>query len=116
MLAMVFAVIVAGCGAKDEAKEFPPESGAASSANPLTAPVDYLGAVAQAKIRTEIKVALMSLDNAIRLFQGQEGRFPKDLNELISKNYLPKLPNAPAHTQFAYDATTGKVELKAAKP
>src|SRR6185436_1634969 len=56
-----------------------------SSGNPLTAPVDYLGAVAKAQQSAVKTIDTVSLNNAIQLFQVQEGRFPTDLNELVTK-------------------------------
>src|SRR4051812_3792226 len=66
-----------------------------SSGNPITAPVDYLGAVAKAK-KTAVKVIdVSSLKQTIMLFNEQEGRYPKDLNELITMHYVPQLPAPP---------------------
>ena len=47
----------------------------------------------------------------IRLFNVQEGRNPKDLNELVTKQYLGALPYAPAGMKLVYDANEGKVSV-----
>jgi hypothetical protein len=36
---------------------------------------------------------------------------PKDLNELVTEKYMPKLPDAPAGSKIEYDAKTGTVKI-----
>src|SRR5712692_10235871 len=60
----------------------------AAGGNPATAPVDYFGAIAKGKITAETTVETASINQAVQLFLAQEGRFPKDLNELVGPNYL----------------------------
>ncbi len=89
-------------------EEAPPKP--TTAGNPITAPVDYLGAVAKGQ-KTALKtLGTVSLDSAIRTFFDQETRFPKDLNELVTSGVLPKLPAAPNGMKFDYDATTGLVK------
>ena len=52
-----------------------------------------------------------SLNQEVRLFNAQEGRYPADLNELVTKQYIGKLPEAPVGMKLSYDATTGKVAV-----
>jgi hypothetical protein len=40
-----------------------------------------------------------------------QGRNPKDLNELVEKKFYPKLPDAPMGMKLEYDATAGKVTV-----
>lgn len=82
----------------------------AASGNPITAPVDYLGAVAKAKKSTDAKLETASLKKAIDLFNAQEGRYPKDLNELVRPEYLSRLPQPPAGMKFDYNPATGEVK------
>ena len=77
----------------------------------MTAPVDYLGAVAKAKKTAEKTVEAASLQKTIDLFQAQEGRLPKSLNELVGPNYLSKLPTPPAGMKFDYNPATGQVKV-----
>jgi hypothetical protein len=86
----------------------PPPS--ASQGNPITAPVDYLGAVAKAQKSSGNTLSLVGVQQAINLFNTQEGRFPTNLNELVSPDYLPQLPTPPAGMKFSYDPSTGKVK------
>lgn len=82
-----------------------------SSGNPLTAPVDYLGAVGAAQKRAVKTIDLTSLTQAIQLFQSMEGRLPKDLNELVAERYIGKIPDAPYGSKIVYDAKTGQVKV-----
>ena len=100
-------VLVAGCDKKDAAST----STNTTSGNPLTAPIDYVGAVVNAQ-NVALKTAdLASLKSAIQQFKAQEDRFPKSLDELISQKYLPKLPQTPAGTKLQYDAASGVVSI-----
>ncbi|MBI2947313.1 MAG: hypothetical protein HYY23_06685 [Verrucomicrobia bacterium] len=109
---LAMAVSLAGCGKKDAAptaaKSTNPPS---TSGNPLTAPVDYLGAVGKAQKLATKTVDLTSLNQAIRQFHAGEDRFPKDLNELVAEGYLPRLPAAPPGTRLEYNAARGEVRL-----
>src|SRR5436309_1859973 len=103
-LILMAGLLFFGCGKKEAPK---PESN--SSGNPVTAPVDYLGAVAKAKKMAEKTVDSVGLQKTIDLFQAQEGRLPKNLNELVGPGYLSKLPAPPAGMKFDYNPTTGQV-------
>ena len=103
-----------GCSKKEkEAPKAAPNSNpnASASGNPLTAPVDYLGAVVRAKQTAQTTVGTVGLQKMVDLFHAQEGRLPKDLNELVSPNYAPALPVPPAGMKFDYNAATGQVKL-----
>jgi hypothetical protein len=111
-LGVCAAMLLAGCGDSSS----PPatakkETTTNASGNPVTAPVDYLGAVAKAK-KTSIKVAdVASLKQAINVFKQEEDRYPKDLNELVSKQYIPALPAPPYQMKYQYDAASGEVKV-----
>ncbi len=79
--------------------------------NPLTAPVDYLGGIANAKRLAERTVDLAAVNNAIQLFNAQEERLPRDLNELVERRYLPALPAAPAGMRMIYNPATGELKM-----
>jgi hypothetical protein len=109
------ALALAGCGKKEEGKAAAASSTNEnySSGNPLTAPVDYLGAVAKAKKSAEKTVEQVSLNQAVQQFSVAEGRYPKDLNELVTEKYLPRMPDPPYGMKFVYDAKTGQVSVVA---
>jgi len=108
-----FLILLAGCfliscGKKDASKA---QNTSTSSGNPVTAPVDYLGAVVRAKQTAQKTVGLVGLQQTILTFQAQEGRLPKDLNELVGPNYLSSLPEAPLNSKFDYNPATGEVKV-----
>jgi len=78
--------------------------------NPITAPVDYIGAVGQAQKYAVKTIDVSYLNQAVQLFNTQEGRLPKDLNELVP-NYVGKLPAAPYGMKLDYDPNTGQVKV-----
>ena len=100
---------LAGCGKKEEKSAASSTNN--STGNPLTAPVDYLGAVAKAKKSAESTVETVSLNKAIQEFSVAEGRYPKDLNELVTEKFLPRLPEPPYGMKIVYDAAKGEVKV-----
>jgi hypothetical protein len=103
-------LVLSGCGKKDAAPAVakatnPPTT----SGNPLTASVDYLGAVGKAQKLATKTADLTSLTQAIRQFHAGEDRFPNDLNELVREGYLPRLPAAPPGTRLEYNPARGEV-------
>ncbi len=101
-------LLLAGCQKKEAATPAATNTTSSTSGgNPLTAPADYLGAAAKAKKTSEKTVDTVAIQQAINLFNAQEGRFPKDLNELVSPDYLSKLPPPPHGMKFDYNPATG---------
>jgi hypothetical protein len=101
-------LLVSGCG-----KNPAPNSGAtntSSSGNPLTAPVDYLGAVSKAKKTADKSLATVGIDQAIKMYSAEMGNLPKDLNELVP-SYLSNIPPAPSGMKYDYDPKTGIVKV-----
>ena len=98
------ALILGACGQKPEA---PPVAATNSTANAN----GYLGALMknqQAAVKT---IDTTSLDQAIQLFSVQNGRNPKDLNELVEQKFIPKIPETPFGTKLVYDASAGTVKI-----
>jgi hypothetical protein len=109
-LCLAAGMVVAGCGEKSN----PPAgttTNSSSGGSLLTAPVDYLGAAAKGQQSAVKTVDTVSLDKAIQLFNVEQGRYPKDLNELVQEKYIPQLPPVPYGTKLAYDAASGKVSV-----
>ena len=52
-----------------------------------------------------------SLKQAIQLFNAQEGRYPKDLDELVTTHMIGKIPPAPRGKKFDYNADTGEIKI-----
>ena len=110
ILGLLSSLAITGCG-KKTATTPPSTNAAAASGNPLTAPVDYLGAINQAQKVAVKQVDLASVKQAIQLFNAQEDRNPKDLTEIVTKHYLPRLPQLPPGMKYHYDATSGAVSV-----
>ena len=94
-----------GCG--DDKKTVP----ASSSSNPLTAPADYVGALGKAQQSAKKTLGGVGLDQAIKVFQSEEGRLPKDLNELVTKGTIREIPPPPPRMKYDYDAKTGVIKV-----
>ena len=112
--AAMLGLLAAGCGdGSQQAK--PAGTSDNSSGNPITAPVDYVGAVGKAK-RTGEKVAdIATLQKAIQAFHAEEDRYPKDLNELVTTKILPRLPEPPYGMKFQYNPATGQIKAVSAQ-
>ena len=104
------ALLVAGCGKKDTTATAQATNEPAGP-NALTAPVDYLGAVGQAKKHSEKVIDTAALNQTIMLFNAQEERYPKDLNELVTMKYLPSVPKPPYGMKFEYNARSGTLKV-----
>lgn len=101
---------LAGCGSK-ETQPTPPATNTTTSGNPVTAPVDYLGAVSKAQQSAVKTTSTVGLQQAINQFQVTEGRYPKDLNELVAKETISSVPAPPAGMKYDYDPATGQVKV-----
>ncbi len=111
LLLVLGGLALTGCGKKEARPTAASTNENYSSGNPVTAPVDYLGALAKAKKNSEKTIDAVALSQAVQQFNVTEGRYPKDLNELVTEKYLPKLPEAPYGMKIVYDANTGTVKV-----
>ncbi len=103
-----------GCGEKTAKKAAPAATNGGSTTgagNPLTAPVDYLGAVGAAQKQAQRFGDLTPVQQAVRAFQAGEERMPANLQELVTEGYLPKLPVPPKGFALVYDPRTGQVRF-----
>jgi len=103
-LSIVAVAFFTGCG-KDSSK--PAQTGA----SPLDNRGDYLSTLAKGEIRAVKTVDTASLNQAIQMFNVQEGRFPKDLDELVKSKLIGEIPAAPAGMKIVYDSTAGQVKV-----
>lgn len=103
-------VLAAGCGEKSSSPE-QKTNAAASGGSVVTAPVDYLNAVAKGQQDAVKTIDTTSITKAIELFQVDKGRNPKDLNELVQEKFLAKIPDTPYGTKLDYDPATGQVRI-----
>jgi hypothetical protein len=101
---------LSGCGEKSNSSS-PSTNAASTGGNPLTAPVDYLGAAAKAQQSAVKTVDTTALKSAIQLFNVDKGRYPKDLNELVEQKFIPEIPPPPAGSKIVYDPESGEVKI-----
>ncbi len=107
---LLWAVFAVGCGSGSESAPAADESAkVAEEGNPLTAPVDYLGAVNQAQKSSARKLNLMGIQQAIQQFQIMEDRLPRTLQEVVTSGYISRLPELPKGLSLQYDPRTGVV-------
>ncbi len=112
ILCLAAFLALVGCG---ESSDQPTQTtnGATGGSSPLSAPADYVGALGKAQ-QTAAKTAdTASLNKAIQMFNVENGRYPKDLNELVEKKMIPAIPPAPRGMKLDYDAAAGKVKVVA---
>jgi hypothetical protein len=109
LLVLALGLGLGSCSKKDNSA--PSKTNESASGNPITAPVDYLGAIAKAKKVSEKTIETTSINQAIQLFYAQEDRFPNDLNELVTKHYIGAVPPPPAGTVWEYKAKTGELKV-----
>jgi len=105
---LVAGLLFAGCQKRESTPK--PTNTSDSVGNPITAPVDYLGAVGKAQKAATKTISSVGLQQAIQMFYAQEGRFPKELKEL-SPDYLGQIPPPPVGMKYSYDPKTGVVKV-----
>ena len=99
------ATLLAGCG-KNQPSASPPNTASADSPSG-----GYAGALANSQDHA-VKVAdTAALTQAVQLFNTPEGRFPKDLNELVTNKFIAEVPAAPQGKKLDYNSTTGEVKV-----
>ena len=118
--ALLASSLMVGCGEK---KQTPPPTAQQkadamnnaisnnTSGNPLSAPADYLGAAVKAQQQAINTIDTSAINNAIQQFLAAEGRYPKDLNELVQTHYLSKIPPAPNGMKIEYDPNAGQAKV-----
>lgn len=79
--------------------------------NPLNAPNDYLGGLANGRNKAIATTDIASVNQAIQIFKTEHDRYPKDLNELVQEKLLVKIPDAPYGMKLDYDADSGTIKV-----
>lgn len=106
-------LLATGCGQSSSSTNPSATTNAATnfaSGNPLTAVPDYIGAVGNAQKFAVKQIDLSYLHEAIEQFSAAEGRYPKDLKEMVP-NYIGKIPDAPYGSKIEYDPNAGTVKV-----
>ena len=105
-VSLLATVLLTGCGNNSTSQT--PGTNTATAAN--NNPGDYLGTLVQAKKTADKTIDVSYLNQAFQLFNVQEGRYPKDLQELTPK-YVAHIPDAPLGYKISYDAVKGEVKV-----
>ena len=100
--------LLSGCGDKSNSSTTATNS---ASGSVVMAPAEYVGAMGRAEQSAVKTIDTASLKSAIQMFQADQGSLPKDLNELVEKKYLSKIPATPFGTKLDYDPKTGEVKV-----
>ncbi len=108
LLAMLAALLFAGC---NDASRTNNSSSSGDNSRAATAPADYPSRTAKAQKRAVKPVDVTAMNKAIESFYVQEGRFPKDLLELVEKGLLPRMPTLPDKSEWDYDTNNGVVRI-----
>jgi hypothetical protein len=110
LFVLVGALALTGCEKKTET---PPQNppAAKTDENPLNAPANYVGALVKGQNSAIKTIDLAGINGAISRFMVEEARYPKDLNELVEKKYLPAIPEPPRGMKYVYNAETGQANI-----
>lgn len=100
--------VFAGCGNGQSSSS---QTNSASSGNPLNAPADYLNGLANSRDRAVKVVDTAALTQAAQLFNATEGRYPKDLQKLVTNKLIGEIPPAPRGKKLDYNPATGEVKV-----
>jgi hypothetical protein len=106
-ISMAAGALLAGCSGKSDSTAPQGTNTVNTATNGFGGYVKSLGEAQKTANKT---IDVTSINKALELFNVQEGRFPKTLQELVP-NYMPKIPDAPAGFKLVYDATNGTVKL-----
>jgi hypothetical protein len=105
-ISIATAMLLAGCSGKSGSSAQGTNT-VNSATNGFAGYVKSLGEAQKAASKT---IDVSYLNQAIQLFNVQEGRYPKNLQELVP-NYVAKLPDAPAGSKIVYDPANGTVKV-----
>jgi hypothetical protein len=106
LVSIVAAGWMTGCG--DKSGSSPQPTNAVNVATNGYA--GYVKSLGEAQKTAGKTIDVSYLNQAVQMFNVQEGRFPKTLQELVP-NYVAKLPVAPLGSKIVYDANTGTVKV-----
>ena len=99
LIAGLLTILTAGCG-----------NNVASPDQSTNAALNYGNTLVNAKKTADKTIDISYLNQAIQLYNTQEGHYPRTLQDLVP-NYVAKIPNAPLGYDLNYDATKGEVKV-----
>ena len=73
-------------------------------------------AIAKRQVRDlRVKADVQALESAVARFLNENGRYPRKLEELVTRNYIRSLPRDPAGAVYVYDPSSGQVSSVAGR-
>ena len=106
---VALAALISGCGEKPAVNPDPAPPAASSTAPAPRQPAAEPAAAALSEADTA--ALLDTLTQTLRKFSAEKQRVPKSLDELVSANYLPAIPVAPAGKKFTINPQRVEVIL-----
>ncbi len=104
LILLAATLVLAGCGNG--------QGGSSSTNSALSAPTGgYLDTLANSRDRAVKVVDTAALTQAVQMFNATEGRFPKDLDELVTNKLIAEIPVTPRGKKLDYNPATGEVKL-----
>jgi len=110
LVSLGLAAFLVGCDNKSNTTTSTTTPGTAEPA-PAQKQPSVGGMIVQAKKGSDAKIDTVALASAINQFNIGEGRYPKDLNELVQKQYIPKIPDPPYGYKIDYNPADGSVKV-----
>jgi hypothetical protein len=108
LVLLTVALILPGCGNNQGGSA---QTNSAASSPQLSGSGNYLDTLANSRDRAVGVVDTASINQAIQMFNATEGRYPKDLEELVTNKLIGEIPPTPRGKKLDYDATTGVLKL-----
>ena len=105
LILMAVSAGLAGCGDNSKSKQVIKAADEVASA-----PANYVSGVVQAQKHAVNVIDVSSINQAIQMFNVQEGHLPKTLEELVP-NYIAKIPDAPFGSKIVYNPATATVSV-----
>jgi hypothetical protein len=104
----VAGIVLAGCGNNQGGSS---QTNSASTGAPSAPSGNYLDTLANSQDRAVGVVDIASITQAVQVFNANEGRYPKDLAELVTNKLISEIPPTPRGKRLNYNAATGEVKL-----
>ena len=106
LIPVAAALLLTGCGQSSSSSP----SATSTTNNAQVGNANYGGVLGQAQTFSENQIDLAQLKQAIQEFNAAEGRYPKNLQEMIP-NYLARIPATPAGYRISYNPANGQVQV-----
>ena len=102
------ALVLTGCGNGQGSSS---QTNSVTTGPPPAPAGNYLDTLANSRDRAVKVIDTASLTQAVQMFNATEGRFPKDLDELVTNKLIAEIPVTPRGKKLDYNPSTGEVKL-----